>query len=89
VARRGQWHLAATDSAPEDLDGQVAELLAKLTGDLAVWSDLSRRFDLDLFCGWFMGSSNEGVLVSSKTLLSLGQRGIDLGLDIYGPDTDA
>ena len=30
-----------------------------------------------------MGSSNDGMPLSAKVLLALGQRGIALGLDIY------
>lgn len=89
IAQFGQWRLHATETEPEDLDGQVAELLGKLTNDLAVWHDLAHRYKMDLFCGWFMGGTNEGVTVSATTLKALGERSIELGLDIYGPDTDA
>jgi len=44
------------------------------------------RFEVDIFCGLFMGSSNEGLSLSPRTLSALGQCGIELGLDIYGPD---
>jgi hypothetical protein len=81
----GCWCLEATETLPGDVDAQVSELLAALTQDLAVWSALAARFDVDLFCGWFMTKSNEGATVSPATLLELGQRGIELGLDIYGP----
>ena len=89
IAHFGQWRLHATETEPEDLDGQVAELLGKLTNDLAVWHDLGNRYRIDLFCGWFMGGTNEGVMVSATTLKALGERGIALGLDIYAPNTDA
>jgi hypothetical protein len=42
-----------------------------------------------LFCGWFMRESNEGVEISAHTLGLLGERGIVLSLDIYGPDDAA
>lgn len=89
IAQFGQWRLHATETEPEDLDGQVAELLGQLTNDLAVWSALGHHYKIDLFCGWFMGGTNEGVTISAATLRALGERGIALGLDIYGPDTDA
>jgi len=89
ITRHGIWQLSATDTEPEDLDSQVAEILGQLSGDLAVWHSLGKRFRIDLFCGWFLGGSNEGVEISPHTLLALGERGIRLGLDIYGPDTDA
>ena len=89
IAKAGQWHLHATDTEPENLDAQVAEILGKLTSDLSVWVDLSNRFKMDLFCGWFMNESNEGVEITPNTLNQLGERGIKLGIDIYAPDTIA
>lgn len=86
VKKSGAWLLHASDAEPENLDGQVAELLEKLTSDIAVWSDLMQRFEVDLFCGWFMESSNEGVSISCATMRALAERGIELSLDIYGPD---
>lgn len=88
IARTGLWMLSANDTAPENLDGQVAELLGRLSTDLSVWRSLSKRFDIDLFCGWFMGGSNEGVEIASATLLALGERGIRLGIDLYAPDRE-
>jgi len=79
------WQLKAASCEPENLDKQVAELLAKLSPDLAVWASLSKRFEIDLFCGLFMEQSNEGGEISAATLMALGERGIALGLDIYGP----
>ena len=88
IARFGGWALHATDTAPEDLDAQVAELLGRLNPDLSVWQSLSTRFHIDLFCGWFMSGWNEGVEIAPATLLALGERGILLGIDLYGPDRD-
>ena len=89
IAKSGLWRLKASDTEPENLDSQVAELLAKCNATLGVWQTLATKYEIDLFCGWFMGGGNEGVEISPKTLLALGQRGIRLSLDIYGPDTDA
>lgn len=89
--KSGIWRLMAKQTQPEDLDGQVAELLGQVTSNLSVWGNLTARFRVDLFCGWFMGSANEGVQISSETLLALGQRGIMLSFDIYeqdAPDVD-
>ena len=58
------------------------DILGQITQDLSVWESLS-RFQPNFFCGLFMGSSNDGLLLSAEVLLSLGQRGIALGLDIY------
>jgi len=83
--KSGIWLLETTDSEPENIDMQVSELLGKLTEDLAVWSNIKSRFKIDLFCGLFMEESNEGAEISSGTLKALGERGIMLSLDIYGP----
>jgi hypothetical protein len=83
-AKSGQWRLHATETEPEDLDGQVAELLGKLTNDLEIWKGLASRFRIDLLCGWYMAEWNEGVTIAPKTLKALGDRGIELALDIYG-----
>jgi hypothetical protein len=89
IAKTGGWRLEAMATEPENLDAQVSELLSLLTSDLEVWHTLRERYRLDLFCGWFMNESNEGVSISPSTLLALGQRGIELGLDIYAPSPDA
>jgi hypothetical protein len=85
IARTGQWNLDATNTEPADLDAQVNEILAKLPSDLDVWRMLCARFAIDLFCGWFMNESNEGLEISAETLSALGDRGVKLGIDLYAP----
>ena len=81
--KSGHWSLTATESTPEDIDGQVEEILNKLNHDLAVWDKLASEYSIDLFCGIFLKESNEGMDVSPKTLLELGKRSVVLALDIY------
>jgi hypothetical protein len=81
----GAWRLEASDREPEDLDGQIAELLGKLTPSLDTWRSIADRYDVILFCGFFMRETNEGVEISPASLAALGQRRIVLGLDIYSP----
>ena len=85
IGKSGLWNLSAEPTEPENVDAQVVELLGKLSADLDLWRMLSTRYDIDLFCGWFMGEGNEGVGIAAATLLALGQRGIRLDLDLYGP----
>jgi len=87
IARTGSWRLSAPRREPEDLEAQIFEILDQLTGDLAIWKSLA-RFRPDLFCGLFMGSGNDGVSLSPRALLALGQRGIELGLDIYDAEEE-
>lgn len=87
IANTGSWRLEAKGREPEDLEAQVFELLGQLTDDLAVWESLS-VYKPDLFCGIFMASSNDGLPLSARALLALGQRGIALDLDIYDHTDD-
>jgi hypothetical protein len=82
IAKTGSWRLRAVRREPEDLEAQIFEILDQLTRDLGVWAALS-AYKPDLFCGVFMGSSNDGLPLSARALLALGQRGIALDLDIY------
>jgi len=88
VRKSGAWMLDATDREPENLDAQVNEILGQLTQDLTVWTSLSNSYKIDLFCGFFMEQTDEGVEVSAKTLKALGERGIRLGFCIYAPLKD-
>jgi Domain of unknown function (DUF4279)/SEC-C motif len=88
VRKSGAWMLEATDHEPENLNVQVDEILRQLTQDLTVWKSLSNVYKIDLFCGFFMKHTDEGVEVSAKTLIALGERGIKLGFCIYAPLKD-
>ena len=88
IARFGMWRLQATDSKPEDLDGQIRFIFDQLTDDLTLWKSYGGRFKMDLFCGLFLKYSNEGVTLNPESLLILGSRGIKIDLDVYGPLDD-
>jgi hypothetical protein len=88
VARTGSWRLSATKQAPGNLDAQIEEILSKLSSDLSVWKKVSERYRVDLFCGLFLKGVNEGLIISSNSLAALGNRGIEMELDIYGGDSD-
>ncbi|GAB4013493.1 DUF4279 domain-containing protein [Nocardioides ultimimeridianus] len=88
TATFGMWRLQARETEPADLDAQVAEILDRLTPDASVWAELGSAHDVDLFCGWFMDRTNEGVSISPDTMLMLGRRGIRLDIDLYGGDSD-
>ena len=77
--------LEATETELQSFDRQIAELLGKVTSDWQVWRAIRERFEVDIYCGWFMCKSNEGLSISPETLRSLSERGIKLGLEIYAP----
>ena len=85
TARRGFWRREVERVSPGDLDGQIDQLLAPLSGDLSVWLRLSSDFDADIYCGLFMQEECEGLGLSPRTLSRLGERGLVLNLEIYGP----
>jgi hypothetical protein len=77
------WRLEADLRRPADLCSQIDEIFGKLTSDLSVWKELGVLCKVDLFCGLFMGSGNDGISIGVKQLLVLAERGIELALDIY------
>lgn len=85
IAKEGAWFLHADDRTPADVDGQVAEILGKLTDDLDTWASLVQRFGVDLSFGWFMKHSNEGIELSPQTLAAIGVRGVRISVDLYAP----
>src|SRR5579862_6405921 len=84
VARSGMWTLEAPDREPEDMNGQIREILSQMTADLAVWQSITKRYRVDLFCGLFLSGDYGGLTLSPQSLAALGERGIEMGLCIYG-----
>jgi hypothetical protein len=85
VAGFGMWRLAANHQARGDVNAQISEILGKLSSDLASWRSLASRFRVEIFCGWFMEDGNEGISISPANLVALGERGIELDIDLYAP----
>jgi hypothetical protein len=88
IAKKGMWRLCTRDRVPEDIDGQIHEILGQMTDDLSVWQNITKKYHADLFCGLFMRVSNEGLTISAQSLAALGTRGIEMDLDIYAGDND-
>jgi hypothetical protein len=88
LAHTGSWQLSTSYYEPSDLDAQIGELLDNGFADLLMWRDLARKYRGNIFCGLFMEGWNEGLVLSTSTLLKLGERGLEIDLDVYGPVTD-
>lgn len=88
TARFGMWTLEAHETESADLDAQFTAILSRLTTDGSVWVELRGKYDVDLFCGWFMERGNEGMSIEPETMAALGTRGISLDIDLYGGDSD-
>jgi len=85
VARFGMWSLRSTARAPENVDEQVAEILAGLTSNLAAWQTITQKHRAEIFCGLFLKEVNEGFTLKPQTMAALCARGLSIGFDIYGP----
>lgn len=83
TARCGQWRLEATSAQPEDLVSQIRWLLSKVTNNLDVWRRLGEISEMNIFCGLFMASGNDGLSLPADIMFMLGERGILLDLDVY------
>ncbi len=90
TCRLGVWSLSLEPGAEPraELEAAIVSLLSRLPSDLSVWSRLSAKYEIDLFCGLFLEAPNRGLTLSPDLLKRLGERGIELGLDIYSPNFD-
>ena len=88
IARSGMWTLEASDREPEDMNSQIHEILSRMTSDFSAWQSITKRFRVDLFCGLWLSGSESGMTLSPKSLAALGERGIELGICIYGDHED-
>lgn len=83
IAKTGGWSPSIPERHPEALNEQLRDALSRVSDDIEVWNSLRRRFRIDLFCGLFMATSNDGIVLAPDVLLELGRRGIELDLDVY------
>jgi len=84
----GMWLLAVPDADPEDFQEQVDALLSKLTEDLNIWLQLTEQYQVDLYCGFFMETTNQGFTLSTRSMSVLVARGIKIGFDVYSPSPE-
>lgn len=85
IEKQGGWRLSAPDRTPEDIPAQINEILVMLESSADIWASLSSRYEMDMFCGVFMSSSNDGLEFPPSLLAELASRGIALNLDVYEP----
>ena len=86
LARSGSWLIGTDDRTPGDIEAQIAELFAKLSPEIGIWTALSDRFSSDIFIGLFMEAGNEGFELGPESLAEVSARGLRLAFDVYGPD---
>jgi hypothetical protein len=85
IVREGYWRLEYSESDAADLEEKVEGLLGKLISDVAVWRRITRQYKVDIFCGLFLDSWNEGFSLSPRVIKELGDRNLEISFDIYAP----
>ena len=82
------WLLFANDAEPEALGEQIEDLMSKLTDDLNVWRKLNEQYQVDLYCGFFMDTSNQGFSIPARSMSLVTARGVEIGFDVYAPSSE-
>ncbi len=82
--KHGGWLLETTLGRQANLEAQIADLLGRVTKDVAVWQRITKRFSVRIFCGIFMTHENEGFGLTSDILAQLASYGLSVDFDLYG-----
>lgn len=92
--RTGLWMLESPEAA-EGTTNHLEDHLTWLLDQLEPVADrleqlcAHQRLKADFFCGYFMNQINSGFDLTPRTLARVAALDASLGLDIYGPDSDA
>jgi hypothetical protein len=83
IAPRGIWSRRVEPRKPADVPGQIAEILAPLSAELAAWHHLASRYRAEIFCGLFVEDGNHGLSLPPETLELLADRHLTIDFDVY------
>ncbi len=86
VRTANSWRLQVEG---EELDSLVMTIFSKVTADLQIWDELSRKYRLDLFCGLFLSEEKQGVELPPQVLRAVAERGLSIGFDIYAGNAES
>ena len=84
----GAWLLSVEAKSPTGPEELVHLLLSRLPTDETLWSDLRRRFRLQLSFGIFTERWNRGFELSPEAIQRIESLGVGVGFDIYANLTD-
>ncbi len=88
IPRFGHWALVLK---PEDTDEwecgpAMLELLSRLPSDVNIWRTVTEKYKADFFVGLYMPDNIRGFILEPDVMQYLGERNIEAGFDIYGPE---
>ncbi len=81
--KTGMWFLTIEKNFYQTLEEQIFDLLGKLTDDLEIWENLTKRFEASIYCGAWLKAWNRDVWFSSELLKQMADRQLPIGLAIY------
>lgn len=83
---RSAWFVEGEGVAPTEPEAVLAEILSRLSAEPAIWNGLHERFTVTQKFGLFLDAPRRGFELSPSILQRVGELGISLGFDIYGPE---
>jgi hypothetical protein len=88
IGKTGAWRLelSPADTDEWDCGEAIMVLMSRLPAGVEIWRSLTQRFRVDVSVALSMESRNKGFLLSPQVMRCLGERGIEVGFDIYYED---
>lgn len=70
-----------------DVCDGIKLLLERLPAGPELWAALTRDYRVDVSCGLFLEADNRGFGLPVEISKMLVERNLEIGFDIYGPET--
>ncbi len=88
IGRTGAWRLqlSPADTDEWDCGEAMMVLMSRLPAKVEIWKSLTKRFRVDFSVALSMESRNKGFCLSPEIMSYLGERGINVGFDVYYED---
>ena len=87
IPKTGRWALSIHSKDYKggeiELEEGLKILLGRLPSDAKLWRSLTAKYDVDVFCGLFLETSNRGFGLSANASKMLSHRNLDIGFDLY------
>ncbi len=89
IVKEGFWRLEYSGTDNQTLEEKIKAILNMITNDMNIWKEITSDFRVDVFCGLFMDTSNEGFIISADLSKELAIRGLIVSYDIYSSGKDS